>query len=329
MIPRQYGGRAWSHAQLGNWCRELGAVSTGQRAAVTVQSMIAAALARWGTNQARDRVLPGLADGSVVAGFCLTEPGTGSDGACVQTTAERHAGSWVVNGTKLWVTGGEWASLLLVIARAPEGPVAVLVDAAAEGVRRQPVTDALVLRDAGLADITFDQVVVPADNVIGQPGYGFSHVANVALTNGRLTVAAGCAGMAEGCLAEAVAHARVRRQGGRTLGEYQLVQRLLARADAAVCSARLLYQWAATGLDEGADDAAYRTFLAKYTASRAADEAADCAVQVLGSRAFRDDNLVARLAGDARVMRIIEGTDEICESVIGETLLKTFRRDGG
>lgn len=327
MIPARHGGLGWDHARLGEWCRELGAVSTGQRAAVTVQSMTAAAVARWGTDRVRDRVLPGMADGSLLAGFCLTEAQAGSDGASVRTTATPRAGAWLVDGAKLWVTGGQWAHTLLVIAAAPDGPLALLVDAHAPGVHREPVRDTLVMRDAGLADVAFHRVEVPDECVIGAAGLGFSHTANVALANGRFTVAAGCAGLADGCLTQAVAHARQRRQGGGPIGGHQLVRRLLARAAGAARSAEQLCRWAAAGLDERSDDAVHRTFLAKYVASRAADEAADCATQILGSRAFRDGHPVARLAADARVMRVIEGTDEICETVIGETLLRTLWED--
>jgi len=328
MIPPRYGGLGWTHAQLGDLCCDLGSVDSALRAAVTVQSMTAAAVVRWGSAGLRDRVLPGLSDGSLLAGFCLTEPEAGSDAASVRSQATARTGSWLLDGAKVWVTGGRWADVLLVIAATAEGPLALLVEAGGDGVRREPVEDSLAMPGAGLADIAFDRVEVPADAVVGRPGMGLSHVAGVALANGRLTVAAGCAGLARTCRDHAVAHARSRRQDSRPIGDHQLVRRLLARAGVASNSADLVYRWAAAGLDERADDAGHRAILAKYTAARAADEAADCATQVLGSAAFRAGHPVTALVADARVMRIIEGTDEICESVIGETLLRS-RGDSG
>ena len=183
------------------------------------------------------------------------------------------------------------------------------------------------MADAALADVVLEGVEVPADRAIGPPGIGFSHVAAAALTSGRFTVAAGCAGLALACLTEAVAHARTRQQFGVAIGEHQLVRRLLARTAVAARSAEQWTGWAAAGLDQRSDDAVERTFLAKYAAARAAEEAADCAVQVLGSRAFRPGARVGRLAADARVMRVIEGTDEICEDVIGGALLRSFREE--
>lgn len=321
LIPQRYGGLGAKYAALGAVCEDLGAICTSMRSLVTVQSMVAGALARWGTAGQRESYLPRLASGELLAGFCLTEHDAGSDGAAVAARLKRTATGWRLTGTKRWITFGQSAQLLLVIARAPDGVTAVLCDltdpAASRGtVKRTPVRHPLGLRGAMLADLDFD-VAVPEDAVLAKPGYGFDHVAQHALDLGRLTVAFGCAGMSRRCLDESADYASRRQQYGKPIAEHQLIRRMLARMLVGTEAARELCAAAARAHDEHSATAVRRSIVAKYFASRAAVSSASDAVQVHGAAGCAAGAAVERIYRDAKIMQIIEGSDQMAEIAIG------------
>ncbi|MEU0533937.1 acyl-CoA dehydrogenase family protein [Amycolatopsis tolypomycina] len=307
---------------LGALCADFGSVCSSLRALVTVQGMVAAAVRRWGTAAQRERWLPALARGAVLAGFAATEPGAGSDLSAVTTSAEREGGQVRLRGRKLWVTFGQLADVFLVLATAAGRPVTVLVEADRPGVDVEPVRGQLGMRAAQLAHVRFDGVLVPAENLLAPPGFGLSHVVATALDHGRFTVAWGCVGMAEACLRAAADHAADRVQGGVRLAGHQTVRALLGRSLADTTAARELCARAATLREHGDPGAVAGTVLAKYVAARAAAAVADRAGQVLGAAGCAEDSPVGRFFRDAKVMRIIEGADEVAEQQLGEYALR-------
>ncbi|QCX74611.1 Acyl-CoA dehydrogenase [Streptomyces sp. YIM 121038] len=321
-LPRRHGGLGATPAELGEVCARLGGVCGSLRGLVTVQGMVGAALLRWGTAGQRERWLPALARGELIAAFAATEAEAGSDLAAVATAVERHGEAYAVSGEKRWITFGEIADVYLVLGRTGGRPAAVLVEADRRGVRREPVRGQLGLRAAQLAHVTFDDVRVPPENLVAPPGFGLSHVAGTALDHGRFTVAWGCVGMAEACLGAAAEHAVRRAQGGVVLAEHQQVRALLGRAVVDGRAARELCLRAARLRAARAPEAVAETVAAKYAAARAATSVAGSAVQILGAAGCAPDSLVGRCYRDAKVMEIIEGSAQVSELTIADHLLR-------
>ncbi|WP_410590587.1 acyl-CoA dehydrogenase family protein [Amycolatopsis sp. lyj-23] len=308
--------------ELGRLCADFGGVCSALRALITVQGMVTAAVRRWGTAAQRAHWLPALARGDVLAGFAATEAGAGSELAAVATSADQEAGQVRLRGRKLWVTFGQVADVFLVLATCAGRPVTVLVEAGRPGVTAEPVRGQLGLRAARLAHVRFDGVLVPAENLLAPPGFGLSHVTATALDHGRFTVAWGCVGMAEACLHAAAGHAADRVQGGVRLAEHQAVRALLGRCLADAVAAREVCVRAAALREAGDPEAVAATVLAKYVAARAAAAVADRAGQVLGAAGCAEDSLVGRFFRDAKVMRLIEGADEVAEQQLGGYALR-------
>lgn len=329
-LPVRHGGLGATPAQLGEACARVGGVCSALRGLITVQSMVAAALLRWGTAEQRERWLPPLARGELLAAFAATESEAGSDLAAVTTTVEEQGDAYRITGVKRWITFGDVADVFLVLGSAGGRPATVLVEADRPGVSREPVRGQLGMRAAQLAHVRFDGVRVPRENAVAPPGFGLSHVVGTALDHGRFTVAWGCVGMAEACLDAAAAHAVRRDQGGVVLAEHQLVRSLLGRAAVDSRAARELCLRAARLREAGDPDALAETVAAKYAAARAATDVAGSAVQVLGAAGCAPDSLVGRCYRDAKVMEIIEGSALVSELHIADHLLRAHgHRPGG
>ncbi|MFD7595363.1 acyl-CoA dehydrogenase family protein [Kitasatospora sp. NPDC059812] len=321
-LPARHGGAGATPAQLGEAVAHLGGVCGALRALLTVQGMTAAALLRWGGEEQRARWLPALASGERLAGFAATEREAGSALAEVGTRIEDDGERLVVTGAKRWVTFGQGADVFLVLGRTDAGPTAVLVEADRPGIVREPVSGQLGLRAARIAHLTFDRVRVPRENLVAPPGLGLTHTAAVALDHGRFTVAWGCVGMAEACLADAAEHAAHRVQGGVPLAGHQLVRSLLARSAVDTAAARALAERAAEARAGSPLGAATETVVAKYAAAGAAKAVADRAVQILGSAGCEPGVRAGRFYRDAKVMEIIEGSPQVAELHIADRLLR-------
>ena len=325
-LPRRYGGSELSPAGLGGVCAHLGGVCSALRGLVTVQGMVAAALNRWGTREQRAAWLPPLASGELTAGFAATEEAAGSSLSAVGTRIE-DAGDGdhvTVTGYKKWITFGQVAQVFLVLGQDRGRPAAVLVEGDRGGVRREPVGGQLGMRAAQIAHLRLDSVRVPRRNLVAPAGTGLSHVAGTALDHGRFTVAWGCVGMAEACLADATRHAASRTQGGVALADHQSVRALLARAAVRTAGARELAARAAVLRSAGAGRGVPETIVAKYACAEAAASASGDAVQILGSAGCEPDSRAGRHFRDAKVMEIIEGAPQVAEQHIAEQLLRRY-----
>jgi acyl-CoA dehydrogenase len=294
---------------LGELAEAAGAADSSLRSVLTVHWMVTRAVRRWGDGQDRG-----------IAAFCLTEDEAGSDGGAVRTSLRADGEDWVIDGRKRWITGARVADVFLVIGRSEKGPTAVLVPR--EAVRLEPVQGQLALRGAMLADVVLDGVRVPRSETVGPPGFGWSHVAGTALDHGRYTVAWGSVGLAQACLTAAARHAGTRVQFGARLAEHQLVRRHLSEMSVRTAAARALCREAAGSRQARRPSALHDTMLAKYAASTAAFDAADRAVQVLGAAGTAPGAEVERHFRDARIMRIIEGSDEMQQLALAEAALR-------
>ncbi|QQC88491.1 acyl-CoA dehydrogenase family protein [Streptomyces alfalfae] len=323
-IDEEYGGSGGDHLAYCLVTEKLGRGDSSVRGIVSVSlGLVAKTVAAWGAEEQKRRWLPGLTSGEYVGCFGLTEPGTGSDAGNLTTRAVRDGDDYVVNGAKMFITNGTWADVVLLFARTNDAPghkgvSAFLVPTDTPGLDRRAVHGKLGLRGQATAELTFQDVRVPASAMLAPEGKGFS-VAMSALAKGRMSVAAGCVGIARAALDAAVRYAGEREQFGKPIARHQLVQELISDIAVDVDAARLL-TWRVADLIDRGQPFATESSKAKLFASEAAVRAANNALQVFGGYGYIDEYPVGKLLRDARVMTLYEGTSQIQKLVIGRAL---------
>ncbi len=327
-IGASHGGLGYDSARLAILFEALGGASASALSLFTVHGIATHVIDRWGNAAQKDRLLPAMAKGERIGAFALTEPDVGSDAANVACAARPTADGFVVDGTKNWISFGQCADLFVVIANAPQGSIALLVEAASPGITIEPIRNMLGFRGAMLANIGFKDVFVPAENVLGRPGFGFSHVVGSALDFGRFAIAWGCVGIAQACIDASLDYALRRQQFGMPLIKHQLVQGLIADMVTETKAARALCE-AATSLRQNKDpDAIVEVATAKYFAARTAMRGATSAVQIFGARGCTADNPVERYFRDAKITEIIEGSNQMHQIIIAQQAATRRERTG-
>ncbi|MDG4769881.1 acyl-CoA dehydrogenase family protein [Solwaraspora sp. WMMD792] len=322
-IDEPYGGSGGDHLSYCLVLEELGRADAAVRGIVSVTlGLVAKTIASHGSDEQRTRWLPRLCAGTALGCFALTEPDVGSDAASLTTRAVRDGDDWLLTGSKMFISNGTTADVALVFARSggagPRGITAYLVPTDAPGLQRREIHGKLGLRGQATAELALDGVRVSDADRLGPVGGGF-RIALAALTKGRMSVAAGCVGLAQACLDTAVRHAGQRTQFGRPIAGHQLVQRLLAGIAVRTDAARLLV-WRVADLIDRGEPFATEASMAKLFASEAAVDAANDAIQVLGGYGYIDEYPVGRYLRDARVTTLYEGTSQIQELLIGRAL---------
>jgi alkylation response protein AidB-like acyl-CoA dehydrogenase len=336
MIHEQYGGRGADAPSYFRALVRIGREGTGPRTFFSGQLSIGAyPIQTWGSEALKRKYLPAAARGECVLAFGLTEPDAGSNPREMTTTFEKVAGGYKLNGTKYLISNGGIADAVVVFGypkAEPTGRIsAFVVDTKSPGFSAESFTPnaKMGMPTSNTAMFEMTDVVIPEENLLGEPGEGF-RVAMGTLVSGRLSVAAGCLGVIEDCLAEVLEYAKVRSQHGKEIGRHQLVQDHIARieidraaADALLTQAVLVKQQSAddpkdNALAAAADQLAAK---AKYFATNAAWDAADRSVQVFGGRGWSTLYRPGRHLMDVRVCRIYEGTDEILKLKIAANLL--------
>ncbi|WP_329035867.1 acyl-CoA dehydrogenase family protein [Streptomyces sp. NBC_00178] len=323
-VPEEYGGSGGDHLAYCLVTEELGRGDSSVRGIVSVSlGLVAKTIASWGSEEQKRQWLPRLTSGDAVGCFGLTEPGTGSDAGNLTARAVRDGDEYVVDGGKMFITNGTWADVVLLFARTGDVPghrgiSAFLVPADSPGLTRHTVHGKLGLRGQATAELVLEGVRVPASAMLGPEGKGFS-VAMSALAKGRMSVAAGCVGIAQAALDAAVRYAGEREQFGKPIASYQLVQELISDISVDVDAARML-TWRVADLVDRGQDFATAASTAKLFASEAAVRAANNALQVFGGYGYIDEYPVGKLVRDARVMTLYEGTSQIQKLIIGRAL---------
>ncbi|MFB6842072.1 acyl-CoA dehydrogenase family protein [Streptomyces sp. NPDC056361] len=325
-IPEEYGGSGGDHLAYCLVTEELGRGDSSVRGIVSVSlGLVAKTIASWGGEEQKRTWLPRLAAGEALGCFGLTEPGTGSDAGNLTTRAvlDGATGDYVINGGKTFITNGTWADVVLLFARTNDTPghkgvSAFLVPTDTPGLTRRAIHGKLGLRGQATAELVLEDVRVPAAAMLGPEGKGFT-VAMSALAKGRMSVAAGCVGIAQAALDAAVRYAGEREQFGKPIASYQLVQELISDIAVDVDAARLL-TWRVADLVDRGQDFATAASKAKLYASEAAVRAANNALQVFGGYGYIDEYPVGKLLRDARVMTLYEGTSQIQKLIIGRAL---------
>ncbi|MGI5467886.1 acyl-CoA dehydrogenase family protein [Streptomyces sp. CA-132043] len=324
-IPEEYGGSGGDHFAYALVTEELGRGDSSVRGIVSVSlGLVGKSIAAWGSEEQKQAWLPRLTSGDAIGCFGLTEPGTGSDAGNLTTRAvPGGGGDWVINGTKMFITNGTWADVVLLFARTGaepghKGVSAFLVPTDTPGLSRREIHGKLGLRGQATAELVLEDVRVPASAMIAPEGKGFS-VAMSALAKGRMSVAAGCVGIAQAALDAAVGYATERDQFGKTIAHHQLVQELLSDISLDVDAARLL-TWRVADLIDRGKPFVTEASKAKLFASEAAVRCANNALQVFGGYGYIDEYPVGKLVRDARVMTLYEGTSQIQKLLIGRAL---------
>jgi alkylation response protein AidB-like acyl-CoA dehydrogenase len=302
---------------------ELGRADSSVRGIVSVNvGLVGKTIAKWGTSEQTDEWLPRLASGEALGCYALTEPGSGSDPSSLVTRADRDGGDWVISGSKIFITLGSWAGVALVFARTggegARGLSCFLVPTDSPGFAAMRIKGKLGLRAQDTAELALDGVRVPDANRLGGEGDGFK-VAMSALDNGRISLAAGCVGIAQGCLEACLRYGAERKQFGKPIASHQLVQELIAEI-AVDCEAARLLTWRAAALADAGVRHTLESSVAKYYASEASVRAANAAVQVHGGYGYIDEYPVGKYLRDARVTTLYEGTSQIQKLIIGRAL---------
>jgi alkylation response protein AidB-like acyl-CoA dehydrogenase len=324
-LPVETGGPAVDMVTLGAVHEEIGRGCSSLRSLLTVHTMVAWAVHRFGNAEQQRRWLPGLAAGTTLGAFCLTESQAGSDTNGITATAVRSGADWVLNGDKRWVTGGQRADLLLTFARTDSGVGAFLVPSTAPGVEIRPTGEILGTRASMLADVAMRDALAGPDALLGPDGFAAGMVMTGVLDLGRYSVAAGSVGIVQACLDASADYAARRSVGAGRLRDLQLVRAKITDMVTDVLAARLLYERAGRLRDAGDEETLMATFVAKYFASKAAARHASEAVQIHGALGCGPDYPVARFYRDAKVMEIIEGSSEIQQITIADSAFRGHR----
>lgn len=325
-IPSTYGGSGVDTVSLALAIEALAWGDGGIALAVASHnSLCAGHIARFASEEQKRRYLPRLASGEALGAWCLTEPGAGSDAGAIQTRAERRGDTWILNGTKVFVTQGSIGGVYVVMAstdpaRGRDGISAFIVERDSPGLRIGKKEDKLGVRSSDTAEVVFEDCEVPQANVIGQPGEGYRQAMRV-LERGRIGIGAMAVGLGRAALDASVAYARERRTFGRPIADHQAVAFMIADMAAELDGAWLLVARAASVADQG------RPFrressMAKLYASEAAARAAAKAVQIHGGYGFIKDYPVERIYRDVKLCEIGEGTSEIQRIIIAHALFE-------
>ncbi|MFT9848752.1 acyl-CoA dehydrogenase family protein [Aneurinibacillus sp. REN35] len=334
-IPEEYGGSGMDYNVLAIVCEELERGDTAFRTAVSVHTGLnSMTLLQWGNEEQKQKYLVPQAKGEKIGAFGLTEPNAGSDVAAMQTTAVRDGDEYVLNGQKTWISLCDVADHFLVFAytdkaKKHKGISCFIVERTFEGFSSKAIKGKLGIRAGNTGEIFFDNVRVPAANLVGEEGEGFK-IAMAALDNGRFTVAAGACGLIQACLEQSLKYCHERSTFGKEIGKHQLVQQMIAKMVDGLETSRLLVYRAGWLKNEGKRNTR-ETSLAKWHACDAAFDAACDAVQIHGAYGYSNEYPVERFMRNAKAPVIYEGTREIhtvmqAEYALGYREDKTLRR---
>ncbi|MEG6574318.1 MAG: butyryl-CoA dehydrogenase [Caldibacillus debilis] len=329
-IPEKYGGMGMDYNSLAIVCEELERGDTAIRTAVSVHTGLnSLTLLQWGTEEQKQKYLVPQARGEKIGAYALTEPNAGSDVAAIQTTAVRKGDHYVLSGQKTWISLCDIADHFIVFAytdkeKKHRGISAFIVERTFPGFSSRAIKGKLGIRAGNTGELFFDNVKVPAENLLGEEGEGFK-IAMSALDNGRFTVAAGAAGLIQACLEACVKYCRERKTFGKEIGRHQLVQQMIAHMEAGLQISRLLV-YRAGYLKNLGRRTTREVSLAKWIACDFANKAADDAVQIHGAYGYANEYPVERYLRNSKAPVIYEGTREIHTLLQAEYALG-YRKD--
>ncbi len=323
-VAEEFGGTGLSRLDATLIFEALAMACPSVGSFLSIHNMCGGMIDKFGSDASKARWLPELCRMEKLFSYCLTEPGSGSDAAALRTRAERVEGGWKLNGTKAFISGGSYSDAYLVMVRTgeagPKGISTVVVEAGTPGLSFGALEHKMGWKAQPTAQVQFDDCVIPAENLIGEEGRGFSY-AMAGLDGGRLNISAGALGGAQAALDATLRYMGERRAFGQTLDQFQALQFRLAEMETALQSSRIFLRQAAWKLDRGDRDAAKFCAMAKlHVTDRAFDVANQC-LQLHGGYGYLADYGIEKIVRDLRVHQILEGTNEIMRLIIGRALL--------
>jgi alkylation response protein AidB-like acyl-CoA dehydrogenase len=321
----EYGGLGLPRLDATIVFEELAAACPSTTAFMTIHNMVTWMVTSFARTEVAAHWGPSLTSGRTLGSYCLTEPGSGSDAASLETRARRDGDAYVLSGSKAFISGAGATDILVVMARTggpgPSGISALLVDAQSDGLRYGKNEHKMGWNSQPTRAVFFDEVRVPASNLLGQEGEGFK-IAMRGLDGGRINIAACSVGAAQGALNAAQHHLKERQQFGRPLADFQALQFKLADMTTELVAARQMIRLAASKLDAGAQDATVYCAMAKRFATDAGFEICNQALQIHGGYGYLHDYPLERYVRDTRVHQILEGTNEIMRVIIARRMLQ-------
>ncbi|NNJ11919.1 butyryl-CoA dehydrogenase [Chloroflexales bacterium ZM16-3] len=335
-LPQKYGGAGMDYLALAVVCEELERVDSSLRVVMSVHTGLSSlSIFQWGTEEQKQRYLVPQAKGELLAGYCLTEPNSGTDAVAMETTARRDGDDYILNGEKIWISLADIADTFLVIAKTdPEkgsrGISAFIVERSMAGFSSYPLHGKLGVRAGNTGGVVLQDVRVPAANRLGEEGEGFK-IAMAALDNGRYTVAAGATGLIQASLDASLTYAQERHTFGVPIADHQLVKRMISHMVRKLDTSRLLVYRAGWMKNQGTRNTR-ETTLAKWHATVSSFESADDAIQIHGAYGYSDEYPVERYLRNARGAIIYEGTRELQELLqadfaLGKRINPPLRRE--
>jgi acyl-CoA dehydrogenase family protein 9 len=325
IVPEAHGGLGLGATAYSRLVQEFSrhdgsvAITLGAHSSIGMRGLI-----MFGTDDQKKRYLPKLATGEMIAAYCLTEPGSGSDAASIKTKAVRDGDHWILNGQKLWITNGGIADFFTVFALTdtPEGKItAFIVTRDMVGVTNSAHEDKMGLRASSTTTVFFDNVRVPHANVLGELGKGFK-VAVKILNNGRTGLGGGCIGGMKKCIQNATKQAKERKQFGRPIAEFGLIKQKIGHMVVETYAAESVVNMVSGLIDQGYKDYAVEAAISKVFASDALWRTVDEALQIAGGNGYMREYPYERLMRDCRINRIFEGTNDILHLFISLTSIQ-------
>ena len=321
-VPEAYGGAGLGYQELATTIEELAAGNVGYAISISVTGLPQVIINSFGNEEQKKKYIPPLAEGRAIGAFSLSEAGSGSDAGALQTTARKDGDSYTVNGTKLWTTQGDLAETVILLARTgesgPRGISAFIVEKGMPGFQYGKREKKMGCHTSHTMELLFNNVKIPIQNRVGQEGEGFK-IAMAALDAGRINIGAAAVGIATAALKVAVQHAKQREQFGKTIAHFQGVSFLLADMATQLDAASLLVRRAAWLKDTG-KPFTQEAAMAKLFATDMAMKVTTDAVQILGGSGYTQDFPVERYMREAKVLQIVEGTNQIQRLIIGKNL---------
>ncbi|MGI5911620.1 MAG: acyl-CoA dehydrogenase family protein [Syntrophomonadaceae bacterium] len=324
-LPARYGGLELDHVTEAILIEEIAYGCLGISGAWDGNTLALTPILIAGTEEQQDYWLPPFAEAPILAAFCLTEPSAGSDAAGMLTKAERKGNEYVLNGTKCFITHGGIANMYTVFAKTDrtqgtKGISAFLVSGDTPGVSMGKVEDKLGDRASHIAEVIFEDVRIPASNLLGKEGQGFK-IAMQTLDRTRMSIGAAAVGVARRALEESINYAKTRTQFGKPIAEHQAIAFMLADMATKVEAARSLVWLAAAEIDSGKIDSKLGAMCKLFAGDIAMEIAVD-AVQIHGGYGYMKDYPIEKLMRDAKILQIYEGTQQVQRMVISGSILK-------
>jgi butyryl-CoA dehydrogenase len=326
MVPEEYGGMNDSIMHLILGIEELSRGDAGIGVSFAVDAIATKGLILYGSKEQKEKYLPGIADGKIITAFGLSEPGAGSDAASLKTRAVKKGNKYVLNGVKQFITNGEIADIVMVIAvtdpeKGYKGQTAFIVEKGTPGFSPGKREDKMGIRSSVTNELLFDDCEVPEENIVGGIGRGF-YVAMGLLDRSRIGIGAQAMGIAQAALNESVKYANTREQFKQPISSFQAIGHMLADMGTQIEAARLMVYHAARMVDAGEKELTKISAMSKLFASDIAMKVTTDAVQIFGGYGYMKEYPVERLMRDAKVTQIYEGTNQIQRNVIAGQFIK-------